>query len=228
MRNKFNDFRLLVVSKSPELGRVKTRMQPGLSEEQSVQLHIALTLHCLQKCLAAELCAIDLWVAGDMDCFKKNIGSLLASQYQYGLYPQVLGNIGDKMSAAFNVSLQTQADSRRSKGVLLLGTDCPFIDKTYLQQAIAYLDTECDVVIGPVNDGGYVLIGMKEYHPTLFENIHWGSDSVCAETELRIQQLGLSYQMLPYLSDIDTVNDLPLLAEVHDSVSLMSFAMKAF
>ncbi|MFT5422072.1 MAG: rSAM/selenodomain-associated transferase 1 [Candidatus Endobugula sp.] len=226
MRNKYNNFRLLIVSKSPELGRVKTRMQPGLSKEESVQLHIALTLHCLQKCLASKLCSIDLWVGGDMECFKKNIGYLLPSQYKYGLYPQVPGNIGDKMSAAFRVSLQTQIDSNHSKGILLLGTDCPFIDKGYLLQAIEYLDTKCDVVIGPVNDGGYVLLGMKQYHPTLFENINWGSDSVFADTVLRIQQLGLSYQTLPYLSDIDTVNDLPLLAEVQDSISLMSFAIK--
>jgi uncharacterized protein len=64
------------------------------------------------------------------------------------------------------------------------------------------------VVVGPALDGGYYLIGMNCLYPQLFQNKHWSTEHVFPETIQDLQQLKLSYALLPRLSDVDQVEDL--------------------
>ncbi len=92
--------------------------------------------------------------------------------------------------------------------VLVVGSDCPFIDEAYLQQALASLN-QADVVLGPALDGGYVLIGAGRVHPEWFSGVKWGSAKVLAQTRERLESTGSNWRELEALTDIDRPEDLP-------------------
>jgi uncharacterized protein len=92
--------------------------------------------------------------------------------------------------------------------VILIGTDCPDLDRNHLRNAAAALD-EYDVVIHPAIDGGYVLLGLARFDPSLFSNIPWSSEAVANETLGRIARLGWSLLVGVPLRDIDEPADLP-------------------
>jgi len=202
------------MSKSPELGCVKTRMQPYLTREQSLQLHIELTQYVLPVWNNIKALSMELWVGGNVETFKQEIISPLVntSSINGGLsnvtiYSQPQGDLGWRMSCAVK-----SVFSRGASGVFLVATDCPFIDERYFLQAIKKLKNN-DVVLGPANDGGYVLLGLKKHHSALFDNIPWGTSSVLADTKQVIKEMALTSDSLSTLSDIDLPEDLPLLAE---------------
>ena len=75
------------------------------------------------------------------------------------------------------------------------------------------------MVIGPAEDGGYVLIGMRQPQAALFADISWGSERVLAETLARAKSLHLNYHLLPTLWDVDTPADLPRLQTLNPSLT---------
>ncbi|HNC68026.1 MAG TPA: glycosyltransferase, partial [Thauera aminoaromatica] len=91
--------------------------------------------------------------------------------------------------------------------VLLIGTDCPALDAACLRTAAEALD-EVEAVIVPSFDGGYVLLGLRRFDPSLFEGIAWSTSTVAAATRVRLDALAWSYQVLPALQDIDVPADL--------------------
>ena len=86
--------------------------------------------------------------------------------------------------------------------VFLIGGDCPGISFDYLAQADEQL-YECDLVIGPATDGGYVLLGLKSQCTALFENIAWSTQAVLDQTVTAARRQSLSVRLLPTLEDID-------------------------
>jgi rSAM/selenodomain-associated transferase 1 len=111
------------------------------------------------------------------------------------------GDLGQKMYAAFE-----NVFSRGHTKVLIIGSDCPGLTSADLQLAFEKL-SNCDVVIGPANDGGYYLLGLRSLEEAFFINKQWSTESVCAATLEDIQRLGLSCWSLPELVDIDTEAD---------------------
>jgi rSAM/selenodomain-associated transferase 1 len=104
------------------------------------------------------------------------------------------------MNHAFSEILQ------KHSSVILLGSDCPYIDKELLEEAFEKLRYS-DIVIGPATDGGYYLIGMKKVYESLFTNMPWSSEHVFKITKNRMEDLSLNYVALKPLSDIDTEAD---------------------
>ena len=102
-----------------------------------------------------------------------------------------------------------------SDKVILIGSDCPQADQTYISQAFSSLDSNRDIILGPANDGGYFLIGAKRVSPALFKNVSWGTSNVLAETQLNINKLGLNAKVLDQLIDVDTVDDLKELRQLN-------------
>jgi len=212
----FIDYRLLVMTKSPVLGTVKTRMQPSLSTEQSLALHCALLRQCLTQWTDAAICPIDLWVGGELALFQQQLPEFSALAH----HVQCEGDLGNRMHHAIEFSFSRYS----AKGVIVVGSDCPFIDAQYLNQAITKLQQGAPVVIGPANDGGYVLLGLSQPQPGLLSNIEWGSEQVFMQTLERCEQLNIMPAQLPLLSDIDHVDDLALLQAPHFSIVLNQFA----
>src|SRR5690606_26686952 len=112
------------------------------------------------------------------------------------LHSQAQGNLGQRLEAAAKAVLA------RCEGLLFIGSDCPFLDAHYLRQALEHLQ-QGETVVGPAQDGGYVLLVLRQCHAELFRDIPWGSERVLAVTEERLRQLGLRFHRLPTLPDID-------------------------
>lgn len=108
------------------------------------------------------------------------------------------GDLGQRMAAAMRA-----VDSEKT---LLIGTDCPGVTAGYLARAADALDA-ADAVLGPVADGGYVLIGLRQVCDRVFEDIVWSTNSVAQITRARIDKLGWSLHELDTLWDVDTAAD---------------------
>jgi uncharacterized protein len=110
-------------------------------------------------------------------------------------------DLGERMSNAFADTLTGASP------MLLIGTDCPAQRVDDLRDAVDAL-LDADAVVQPAEDGGYVLIGMRQPHLALFEGIAWGTDTVCAATRTRARDSGLRLAELPACWDLDRVEDL--------------------
>jgi hypothetical protein len=78
----------------------------------------------------------------------------------------------------------------------------------YLARAFALLDGGADAVVGPAEDGGYVLLGLRRMDKRLFEDMAWGTDRVLDQTRERLAVLGWRWQELETLWDVDRPEDL--------------------
>ena len=124
---------------------------------------------------------------------------------------QVEGDLGQRMAAAFEAQLLL------AQSVVIVGSDCPFIDGDYLQQAYLALAPESPptvpLVVGPATDGGYVLIGLNRPAPALFSGVSWGGERVYQQTCDRASRLGWRWHSLAMQADIDRPDDLRLLEQ---------------
>ena len=102
---------------------------------------------------------------------------------------------------------------------LQLRPHCPFIDHQYLQSALQCLSDGRDIVIGPANDGGYVLLAMKRHCAELFTGVAWGTETVFASTMQKIQEQHLDCYVLPPLNDVDSYDDLAALSTLPPLIS---------
>ncbi|RLA21560.1 MAG: glycosyltransferase [Gammaproteobacteria bacterium] len=187
--------RLLVFSKAPVAGAVKTRLIPALGAEGAAHLHEELLTICLKKVIAINDVAVELWCAPDTNhpYFKAQNSSL---------YKQEGETLGERMAYALEEALT------RCKQALLLGTDSPALATETLIFGLQSLKSGYDAVIVPAEDGGYVAIGMRRVDRKLFEGIEWGSDRVYAQTVERFKQLGWRWRALEMCWDIDRPEEL--------------------
>jgi len=202
--HQYPHIRLHVFAKAPVLNTVKTRLQPHFMPEFSLKLHCTLVDYCLEAWRESAVCPLQLWVAGD----KKIVKQKLVQWQGVPMFSQVGESLGERLLHSAQSSLNDDV-----RAVLLVGTDCPFINSEYLQKACAALTTH-DVVIGPADDGGYVLLGLKQAHTTLFDDIDWGTGQVYSQTLAAISQSKLSHYVLPTLADIDRPDDVQKLAPI--------------
>ena len=204
-----SDTLMIQFAREPLPGQVKTRMLPELSPEQACELHRELVLWTSRTLTASGVGEVELAVAGStasplfQQCRAMGISSVK---------PQQGKGLGERMCRALEEGLQ------RYRKVILVGSDCPQIDSAYLQGAADMLD-DCDVVLGPATDGGYVLIGVRELDPQWFEGVAWGTETVYEETRSNLQATATTWRALPVLQDIDRPEDLPLWRDiVNDSL----------
>jgi glycosyltransferase A (GT-A) superfamily protein (DUF2064 family) len=97
---------------------------------------------------------------------------------------------------------------RQAKSAVIIGTDCPGLTAADLQEAFAALSTGADVILGPAEDGGYVLIGVRRYSYRLFSGISWGSNQVLQQTRARLSMLNWRGRELGPRWDVDRPYDL--------------------
>jgi len=193
-----NKNKLLIFTKSPVLGEVKTRLQPDYSREQSLTVHKNLLLNTLTKTKEVKGVDIELCCTPDrttmffLDC-ENNFPISLSNQYG--------ADLGERMAFAFSVALQTY------ENVVVIGTDCPDISEAYISKAFMSLE-ENNAVIGPAVDGGYVLLGLRKFSPEIFQNISWGSGTVFVQTENALSELSWPYAELDIMHDVDRPEDL--------------------
>ena len=94
----------------------------------------------------------------------------------------------------------------QSARVVLVGSDCPDINASYVSEAFERLNDH-EVVLGPAEDGGYGLIGVRGAVPSIFQDIAWSTASVLSETCRRLNDIGTDYALLPLIWDVDRPGD---------------------
>jgi rSAM/selenodomain-associated transferase 1 len=193
--------RLLIFAKAPKLGEVKTRLQPALSIQQSLLLHRRLVEHTIQTAVKLNKVCIELWVGDDHPWWGE-----LALNYGLIVHKQQGKDLGARMAFALNSALSS------AERAVIIGCDCPFIIEKYLSSAFDQLDGE-SIVVGPADDGGYVLLGLNTFQPILFKDIAWGTDQVLHQTLQRAAENGVEVVQLPILRDIDRPEDVVYLTE---------------
>ena len=196
----------MVFAKAPTPGRVKTRLVPALGETGAAELHWQLAERTLCTARAAGLGQVELWCApGTDDAFF----AACAKQHDVSLRAQGEGDLGVRMARALELAL---ADGFSG---LLIGSDCPALTPEYLREAAAALVNGNDAVIGPAEDGGYVLIGLaRSPAAPLFEDIAWGSATVMQDTRTRLASRNWRWRELATLWDVDRPEDLLRLAQL--------------
>ena len=196
---------LILFTKAPIPGHVKTRLIPAIGAEAAAALHEKLVLKCLSSAVASGVGPVDLCCTPSVE---HPFFSRCQKEFNVGLYSQTGDDIGERMGCAFRETL------KKAPRALLMGTDCPSLTADDLREAATLLDQATDAVITPSEDGGYVLLGLRHFSEDLFREISWGTDRVMQETRLRLHRLGWRWRELPERWDVDDPDDLErLMAE---------------
>lgn len=191
--------RILVFCKPPIPGEAKTRLIPALGAEGAATLHAELAHATLACAVRSELAPVELWASAEPEhaFFQR-----LCDDFECALMTQHGDDLGARMAYALEAALADAAFA------VLIGTDCPVLDETYLAQACAALTNGVDAVLGPAEDGGYVLIGLRRFDPAVFTGVAWGTSAVLEQTRQRLAGLAWSVTELDTLWDIDRPDDL--------------------
>ncbi len=192
--------KLIIFTKYPTPGKVKTRMISALGEKGAANLHKRLldfTLNTVQLFSTRQQVDIEIEFVG---CGLRKMQRWLGPAKSYA--KQVGDDLGKKMNQAFIKGFEQGADK-----ILIIGTDCPEMTVDDLICGFEKLD-HADLVLGPAFDGGYYCIGLKAPTPQIFNDIAWGSDCVFDQTMAKAAQRGSIVRLLPKHHDIDRPADL--------------------
>ncbi|MGH7126514.1 MAG: TIGR04282 family arsenosugar biosynthesis glycosyltransferase [Stellaceae bacterium] len=194
---------MAVMAKAPRSGEVKTRLIPPLTAEEAATLSI-----CFLKDITANFMAAS-WsvpIAGYIAfsppeseaLFRKLVRpeiDLLASR-RIGLGHSLLDATEDLLAMGYD-------------GACLVNSDSPTLPTSILVEAAEALRAPGDrVVLGPASDGGYYLIGLKQPHRRLFEDIAWSTERVFRQTAERAASIALDVVTLPRWYDVDDATSL--------------------
>jgi uncharacterized protein len=190
---------IIIMAKQPVAGQTKTRLIPFLNAEEAACLYEGLLLDTID--LAAGLHpAIDLAVAISPPESRSYFERITPPGTP--LYPVAGTNIGICLSKSMSL-LFSEGYSK----VIALNSDGPSLPASILKQAVKALDT-VDLVLGPSDDGGYYLVGIKKLYEGIFESINWSSDQVLRQTLDRAARLKLLVALTKPWYDVDTPEDL--------------------
>ena len=191
--------RIIIFAKAPIPGRVKTRLIPALGEAGAAKLALQMLNDTVVEALAAhlgtlpELCTDPHPMEPDWAPYLPNAQLRFTGQSE--------GDLGERMANVARRTIQI------GENPLLIGTDCPALDRHRLRAAARAL-AEHDAVIHPTEDGGYALLGLRRFDRSLFDHIAWSTSDVAATTIARIEALGWTLQVGETLRDIDEPGDL--------------------
>ena len=198
---------VMIMAKAPYPGQVKTRLCPPLTPWQAAALCRAFLCDKIAqvRMLTSATPAIAYTPASGRDFFAE-----VAPDFT--LIAQQGTGLGERLIHSLEYFLNLGCT-----GVMAIDSDTPTLPTQFLQQAIALLTTpDVDVVLGPSDDGGYYLIGIRTMHRGLFTDMPWSTSAVLSETVRRTEALGLRVAWLPAWFDVDTPADL---ARLHTTLS---------
>lgn len=195
----------MIFARSPQLGRVKTRLAPSLSPRQALAFHVA----CLESTarLAASLPhSVEKWLyltPGTPTAPRLRLPASLRFVRQRGR------DLGTRLERAFQERRRAGAER-----VVVIGTDSPVLPPRLLLRAFAALG-RAQAVLGPARDGGFYLIGLRLRRSKLrglFNAVQWGGRRAFRQVRARLRAAGLRVALLPQFYDVDTPSDLARLA----------------
>jgi len=184
---------LIIFTRNPELGKVKSRLARSIGKEKALAVYKDLLIHTRE-------------ISKDLEVDKRLYYSeeiSVSDNWPTSIYEkklQVGTNLGEKMKYAFKEGFASGYTK-----VVIIGSDIIDLRQTHIEQAFKVLD-DYDTVLGPAQDGGYYLLGMKTLVPSVFENKNWGTESVFYDTLKDLEKHCISF--LEVLNDIDLISDI--------------------
>lgn len=196
---------VIIFTRYPESGKVKTRLIPKLGGQGAAGIHRLLTEQIITSLLPLQQShpvQLSLYFSGGSQAEMRNwLGNSLF------MSPQKGKDLGRRMATAFK-----ETWSRGARKAVIIGSDCPFIDEKLVLHALNCLKKN-DVVLGPAYDGGYYLLGLHssltgERFNLFFDDIAWGTPYVFQQTLGKAKKAHLAVSTLKRLHDIDRQEDL--------------------
>ena len=197
--------RLIIFTRYPEPGVTKTRMIPALGAEGAADLQRGMTEHLMASVAflqARRSLAVEIRFEGGSEAL---MGNWLGQAFTYT--HQGEGDLGQRLQRAL-----VEGFEDGSTAIVIVGSDIPDISSATIERAFEALK-HSKLVLGPAGDGGYYLIGLQKdnehlAYPELFKSIDWGTPRVLAQTVAAAYQLGIGYELLDTLNDVDRPEDL--------------------
>ncbi|MCF8713975.1 TIGR04282 family arsenosugar biosynthesis glycosyltransferase [Joostella atrarenae] len=184
---------LLIFTRNPKLGKVKTRLAKTIGDKKALEIYIFLLEHTAK-------------VTRNSDCEKKVYYSEEMAENDIWETPpfdkklQMGSDLGIRMMNAFKDSFSVGYEK-----AIVIGSDLYDITEKHIEEAFSKLDTN-DVVIGPAQDGGYYLLGMKKLYPEIFQQKKWGTNTVLRDTLEDLKTVDVA--LLEELNDVDVYDDI--------------------
>jgi len=192
--------KLIIFTKYPEKGRVKTRLAETLGEAFASEFYKMCAGYIFNECIKLKRSGIDLLIFYAEEEDRNKIRGWVPESFE--LFRQEGENLGERMYNAFSHLLKFNAEK-----AVLIGTDIPDISSSLIEKSFEYLDDH-EAVIGPSSDGGYYLIGLSKLNKDIFTGIQWSTGKVLENTLIKLKERNLSYKLLPELIDIDKESDI--------------------
>ncbi len=183
----------MIFTRPPVLGKVKTRLAAEIGDEGALNIYKFLLDHTVsvtcdldvvkQVHYSEEIILNDIWDAG-----------IYAKKLQHG------NDLGEKMQHAFE-----EGFSNGYENIIIIGSDLFDLCREDIEKAFSLL-LHNNFVIGPADDGGYYLLGMKKIFPKIFQQKKWGTSLVFQETIKDLRKENVAY--LEYRNDVDIYGDI--------------------
>ena len=187
-----------IMTKAPQAGKVKKRLTPPLTTEEAAELNVCflrdLSDSISEACKESSACGVGVYTPVGAEAVYETI---LPSAFF--LIPQKGENFSERLILAATDLFRVGFES-----VCLINSDSPTVPTScFAEAAQALAKTGDRLVLGPSDDGGYYLIGLKQAHRRLFEEIAWSTEHVLAQTRERAAELSLPIHELPGGFDVD-------------------------
>ncbi len=190
---------LLLFTRNPELGKVKSRLAKDIGAEKALRIYKELMLHT--KNISQNL-EVDKWVYYSEKIAKNDIWE----EIHYTKKLQEGADLGVRMEKGF-----LEGFRQGYENIIIIGSDIYDLQQFHIEEAFKKLENH-ETVIGPSEDGGYYLLGMKNFNKEVFKNKNWGTDSVLEDTLLNLKE---NYCLLETLNDIDVISDIKTDSYLH-------------
>lgn len=209
-----------IMTKAPEPGRVKTRLSPPLTPNEAAELNRSFLSDIGQSIDEASRTTCGRGVAVYTPVGAESLYDGIFPE-SFHFVPQRGTDFGERLRFGGEDLLQIGFDS-----FCLINSDSPMVSASSFAKAAELLGNPGDrVVLGPSEDGGYYLIGLKRMHARFFQDIEWSTEKVFDQTMRRAKELDLDVETLPVGLDVDdsatlkTLCDRLLLADERENVA---------
>ncbi len=187
---------LLIFTRNPELGKCKTRLAATVGDNAALEIYKFLLKHTV---LITKSLAFDKQVYYSEEIWEDDVWDTMtfSKKAQKGI------DLGERMENAFKEGFK-----EGYKKICIIGSDMFDLSKQDIELAYKKLNDN-DFVVGPAEDGGYYLLGMKSIYPKLFKDKAWGTGNVLKHTLQNLQDK--SYSTLTTRNDVDLYEDIATL-----------------
>ena len=185
---------LLIFTRNPELGKVKSRLAKDIGDEKALKIYIELLLHTKK---ISENIPVDKWLFYSENILENDFWP----SEKFNKKLQKGSDLGEKMKNAFEEGFQNGYEK-----IIIIGSDICDLNQSHIENAFNHLTTNSSV-IGPAEDGGYYLLGLTKMIPEIFRNKNWGTETVLQNTVVNLENYS-NCHFLEILNDIDVITDI--------------------